>query len=60
MRSFRNAQPSAAVSGHALATVTGYLQKHRGLWVGGRVVVTPDDLTFTPNALNMMFYKNAD
>jgi len=51
-----NAVPSELVIGEALNAVERFGKKHGGLWVGGKVTVTPDGLSFVPNSLNVAFH----
>lgn len=51
-----NAIVSALVGGAALNAVNRYEKKHGGLWVGGKVTVTPHGLHFAPNRMNMALH----
>lgn len=46
------ARPVAAASLVSGGVLERFREQHGGLWVGGRVTLTPDALTFEPNALN--------
>lgn len=55
-------QPTASVNLDGLPTwigdpaaegVEGFKRKHGGVWVGGRLVVTGEEIRFSPNALNV-------
>ena len=47
-----DAAPSALASGVAQGAVDNARERYGGLWVGGRVTATTDDITFKPNGLN--------
>lgn len=51
-----NAAPSGLVPGVVVDTVDRMSRKAGGLWVGGRVEITPDGVSFTANGLNRAFH----
>jgi hypothetical protein len=51
-----NATPSALVPSVARAAVEGVGNRCGGLWVGGRIHVSNDGVSFTPNRLNQAFH----
>lgn len=53
---FPHAMPSRLVGGQALKAVNRIKQKHGGLWVGGKATVTPEELSFVPNGMNVAFH----
>jgi hypothetical protein len=52
-----NAVPSELIGGAALKAVDRFGKKHGGLWVGGKVVVTPEQLLFAPNGMNVALHE---
>jgi hypothetical protein len=42
--------------GSAGRSTRRYRKKHGGLWVGGRVTLTPAELVFSPNAVNRLVH----
>lgn len=48
---------SQLVAGAVLRAVDNYGQQHGGLWVGGKVTVTQEGLSFVPNAMNVAMHK---
>ncbi len=56
----RNAAPSELVVGHALKAVKRLSIKHGGLWVGGKVTATPEELSFVPNGMNVAFHSGLE
>ena len=52
-----NAAPSEHLGGAALNAVDHYGKKHGGLWVGGKVVVTSEELSFIPNRMNVALHQ---
>ena len=55
-----HAQPSAVLGGAALDAVERFGAAHGGLWVGGKVSVTPDGVRFVPNAVNKALHTGLD
>jgi hypothetical protein len=53
---YPNAMPSELVGSQALKAVNRFSKKHGGLWVGGKVIATPDELSFAPNDMNVAFH----
>ncbi|MDT3379508.1 hypothetical protein RNI52_19400 [Labrys neptuniae] len=51
-----NATPSRLVPGVAVDAARRVSSKAGGLWVGGRVEITPDGLSFVANGLNKAFH----
>jgi hypothetical protein len=47
-----DAAPSGLVAGIAQGAVDKARERYGGLWVGGRVTASSDDITFKPNGLN--------
>jgi len=54
------AVPSAHVAGAARGAVNRYGEKHGGLWVGGKVVVTSEALDFVPNRMNVALHQGLE
>jgi hypothetical protein len=54
------AVPSARVAGPARGAVNHYGEKHGGLWVGGKVVVTSEALNFVPNRMNVALHQGLE
>ena len=55
--------PGAQVNFERLPTnsidaVERFKRRHGGLWVGGRLVITNEEIQFTPNALNVAVHMN--
>jgi len=42
----------------ATGAVERYKRKHGGLWVGGKVFVTEDQIEFVPNGMNVALHAN--
>jgi hypothetical protein len=55
-----DATPSALLAGAALDSVNRYGKKHGGLWVGGKITITPDGLRFAPNRMNTALHQGLD
>ena len=51
-----DAMPSKRVPGVVVNTVDRMSRKAGGLWVGGRVEITPEGLSFATNGLNKAFH----
>ncbi|MGJ4858025.1 hypothetical protein AB4037_07035 [Labrys sp. KB_33_2] len=51
-----NAVPSKLVPDVTVSTVDRMSRKMGGLWVGGRVEITPEGLSFAANRLNKAFH----
>lgn len=51
-----NAAPSLALPGPALRATDRFSRKWGGLWVGGSVDISPEEISFTPNGLNRAFH----
>ncbi|OCC02629.1 hypothetical protein BA190_23355 [Labrys sp. WJW] len=51
-----DAMPSKRVPGVVVNTVDRMSRKAGGLWVGGRVEITPEGLSFAANGLNKAFH----
>ena len=47
-----DAVTSQVIQGQAFNAVNRYAKKHGGLWIGGKVAITVDGLSFMPNRLN--------
>ncbi len=54
---YPNAELGTHVGGVARLSVARYKRRHKGLWVGGEVVLGRDGITFTPNALNRAIHE---
>jgi hypothetical protein len=55
-----NAIPSHIIGREALDAVNRFEKKHGGLWVGGKVTVTPDGLRFVPNRVNRVVHMGLE
>lgn len=51
-----NVAPSEFVSGAPLRAVTRFSKKRGGLWVGGTVTASSQELCFVPNAMNVALH----
>ena len=52
---------SIGVSGFSIPinpTIDNYKKKHGGLWVGGRMFVTNEEIIFNQNAINKVLHKS--
>lgn len=54
------AAPSGNVVGEALRAVSRVASREGGLWVGGKVVVTPEALSFVPNGINLALHEGLE
>lgn len=52
-----DATPSDLVSGAARTAVEKFGRRHGGLWVGGRIDISNDGVSFAPNGLNQAFHE---
>jgi hypothetical protein len=57
---FPYAMPSKLVGGQVLRAVNRIKKKHGGLWVGGKVTVTSDEILFVPNGMNVAFHDGLE
>jgi hypothetical protein len=54
---YPDATPSEVLPAFALSAIARFKRKFGGLWVGGTVTVSPDGVSFAPNALNRAVHE---
>ena len=50
------ASPIEDFTGGIGSSIQRYRERHGGLWVGGRVTLTPAEVVFSPNAVNHLVH----
>lgn len=53
-----NAEPASLLGGVPRFAIRQYEKKHGGLWIGGKVAITPDGVSFGANAMNRALHKD--
>jgi hypothetical protein len=51
------ASPSDLVPANTLSVINRFKRKWGGLWVGGRVSISPSGVSFSPNTLNRVLHE---